>query len=140
MSGLTYRTLLTPSVFAHNREIVDGAARFRPDVLWLEKPTFVFPHTLRRLRRDPALLFVYHNTDDWKVPGVMHRLHWRFLRRTIRDYDLHITSNLWNVDEFRAAGFPRVVHMELASNPAIRDPGEIPPPERSALGGPVGLT
>jgi hypothetical protein len=140
ISALAYRTLLTPGVFAFNREILERAARFRPDVLWLEKATYVFPRTFRRLRRDPGLLFVYHNTDDWRLSvSWVHRAHWRFLRRTLREYDLHITSNLWNVDEFRQAGFPRVVHMELAANPAVRDPGEIPEAERRALGGAVGF-
>jgi hypothetical protein len=137
--ALAYRTLLTPSVFALNREIARRAERFRPDIAWLEKGTFIFPRTIRRLRRDPRMLLVYHNTDDWRLRGTLHDLHWRFLRRTITDYDLHITSNLWNVDEFRAAGFPRVVHMELAANPALRDPGAIPGAERAALGGPVGF-
>lgn len=140
MSSLSYRTLLTPGVFALNREILARAARFRPDVLWLEKATYVFPRTFYRLRRDPSLLFVYHNTDDWRLDvNWIHRAHWRFLRRTIRNYDVHITSNLWNVDEFRAAGFPHVVHMELAANPAVRVSGEISEAERRALGAPVGF-
>jgi hypothetical protein len=140
LSALTYRTLLTPGVFALNREILRRAADFRPDVVWLEKGTYVFPRTLRRLRRDPRLLLVYHNTDDWRLDASwIHRVHWRFLRRTIRAYDLHITSNLWNVEEFRQAGFARVAHMELAANPALRDPGEIPEALRRSLGGPVGF-
>jgi hypothetical protein len=139
VDALTYRTLLTPGVFALNREILSRAARFRPDVLWLDKGIFIFPRTLQRLRRNPSMAFVYHNTDDWKYKGFNARLHWRFLRRTVGWYDLHLTSNLWNVDEFREAGFPRVVHMELAANPAVRDPGEIPEAERRALGGPVGF-
>jgi hypothetical protein len=140
LSALTYRTLLTPGVFALNREILRRAERFRPDVLWLEKATHVFPRTFYRLRRDPKRLLVYHNTDDWRLKvSWIHRMHWRFLRRTLRDYDVHITSNLWNVDEFRAAGFPRVAHMELAANPAVRDPGEVPEAERKRLGGPVGF-
>jgi len=138
-SALTYRTLLTPAVFALNREITQRAANFRPDVAWLEKGTFIFPRTIRRLRQDPRLLLVYHNTDDWRLRGGMHSVHWRFLRRTIADYDLHITSNLWNVEEFREAGFRRVVHMELAANHALRDPGLVPESERAALGGPVGF-
>ena len=137
---LAHRTLLTPGVFAFNREVLQRATAFRPDVLWLEKATYLFPRTFRRLRCDPRLLFVYHNTDDWRLKvNLVHRLHWRFLRRTIGDYDLHITSNLWNVDEFRRAGFPHVLHMELASNPAVGHPGEIPDAERRALGGPVGF-
>jgi hypothetical protein len=139
VSALTYRTLLTPGVFALNREILTRAERFRPDVVWLEKGTFVFPRTFRRLRRDPRTLLVYHNTDDWRLRGGVHRLHWRFLRRTLADYDLHVTSNLWNVEEFRRAGFPRVAHMELAANPAVRDPGALDPAERERLGGPVGF-
>ena len=139
-SALSHRTLLTPGVFAFNREVLRRAASFRPDVLWLEKATYLFPRTFQRLRRDRNLLFVYHNTDDWRLKvNLVHRLHWRFLRRTIRDYDLHITSNLWNVDEFRRAGFQRVVHMELASNPAVRHPGEISDAQRRELGGPVGF-
>ena len=139
LSALAYRTLLTPGTFAFNREIIARAERFRPEIAWLEKGTFIFPRTLRRLQQDHRLVLVYHNTDDWRLRGLLHRLHWRFLRRTIRWYDLHITSNLWNVEEFRSAGFPRVAHMELAANPALRDPGAIPEAERAALGGPVGF-
>ena len=140
VSALAHRTLLTPGVFAFNQEVLRRAERFRPDVVWLEKATYLFPRTFRRLRRDPNRLLVYHNTDDWRLKAsFVHRLHWRFLRRTIAEYDLHITSNLWNVDEFRQAGFARVAHMELASNPAIRDPGRIPDAEREKLGGPVGF-
>ena len=139
VSALTYRTLRTPGVFAFNREILERAARFSPDVVWIEKGTYVFPRTFHELRRASGRLLVYHNTDDWKLSGLVHRLHWRFLRRTIADYDVHITSNLWNVDEFRKAGFARVLHMELAANPAVRDPGPIPADQRSLLGGPVGF-
>jgi hypothetical protein len=139
-SAIAYRTLLTPGVFAFNRAVLDAAERFRPDVLWLEKATYLFPRTFRRLHGDPRLLCVYHNTDDWRLnASLIHRLHWRYLRRTIAEYDLHITSNLWNVEEFRQAGFPRVVHMELAANPAVPDPGELSELERRELGGAVGF-
>lgn len=139
VSALTYRTLRTPGVYAFNRAIADAARRFDPDVVWIEKGTYVFPSTFHELRRVPTRLLVYHNTDDWKLSGWVHRLHWRFLRRTIADYDVHITSNLWNVDEFRKAGFARVLHMELAANEAVRDPGPIPADQRNVLGGPVGF-
>lgn len=139
LAALTYRTLLTPPVFAFNRDLLALARRFQPEVVWIEKGTFVFPRTMRRLDREHDPVFVYHNTDDWKLKGFVHNLHWRYLRRTISWYDLHITSNLWNVDEFRQAGFPHVVHMELAANPALKDPGAIPEAERRALGAPVGF-
>jgi hypothetical protein len=137
--AFTYRTLLTPGVFELNRRILNQTGRFRPDVIWIEKGTFVFPRTMGRLRRESGAILVYHNTDDWKLEGLVHRLHWRFLRRSLALYDVHITSNLYNVQEFRQAGFPAVVHMELAANAAIPDPGSLPEDERRVLGGPVGF-
>jgi len=136
---LTYRTLLTQGVFELNRRILEQTARFRPDMIWIEKGTYVFPRTMSRLRRESGALLVCHNTDDFKIKGLVNRLHWRFLRRSLRFYDVHITSNLYNVQEFREAGFPAVVHMELAANSALPDPGFLSDDERKLLGGPVGF-
>ena len=139
LTRLTFWTLLTPEVFAFNRAILRRAASFRPDVVWIEKGVFVFPSTLRALhRRGPAAL-VYHNTDDWKAQFSLRQLHWRYLVRGLRDYDLHVTSNWHNAEEFRALGLPRVEHMELAANEAVRHPGPISDEERRSLGGPVGF-
>ncbi len=139
VTRLNHWTLLTPDIFRLNRAIREGARRFEPDVVWIEKGTYVFPRTLRRLRNDPSLTLVYHNTDDWKVKSWLQRIHWRQLLRSLPLYQVHITSNLHNVQEFRALGFPHVHHMELAANSALRDPGPISPQERRALGGPVGF-
>jgi len=135
---LAHLTLRTPAVYAFNRAVLEGAARFRPNVVWLEKPVFVFPSTLRCLRRGAAAL-VYHNTDDWRAQDRFHAVHWRYLLRGLPHYDLWVLSNAHNVREFREAGFAPVHHMELAANPAIRDPGEIPEDERQRLGAPVGF-
>src|SRR5262249_9678422 len=66
VTAIAYRSLLTPGIFAFNREILARADRVRPDVIWFEKPTLVFPRTFQRLRREYGALMVYHNTDDWK--------------------------------------------------------------------------
>jgi hypothetical protein len=137
--ALTYRTLLTPGVFEFNRRILDRAAHFQPDVVWIEKGSFVFPRTMRRLKRASGAILVYHNTDDWKLTGFVHAMHWRFLRRSLRSYDIHITSNLHNAKEFQEAGLPLVVHMELAANSALQNPGHLSEGERKAVGAPVGF-
>jgi hypothetical protein len=139
MRRLTHFTLRTPSVYAFNRAIVSAVARFQPNVLWLEKPVFLFPGTFRRLRREPGLRLVYHNTDDWRGKDRFHAIHWRYLLRELSRYDLYVLSNLHNVREFREEGLVPVHHMELAANPAIRDPGPIEAEERRRLGGPVGF-
>jgi spore maturation protein CgeB len=136
---LTHLTLRTPGVYAFNREIVAAAERFRPNVLWLEKPVFVFPGTLRRLRRMPGLRLVYHNTDDWRAKDRFHAIHWRYLLSELPRYQLYVLSNLHNVREFREQGLGPVHHMELAANPGIRDPAPIDDEERRRLGGPVGF-
>jgi spore maturation protein CgeB len=138
MTRATFWSLLTPAVFAFNRALLDAAERVRPDLAWIEKGTFVFPRTLRALRRR-GIPLVYHNTDDTKKPTAKERVHWRFLLRTLDEYDMYVTSNLHNVDEFRRAGFPNVHHMELCANEAVQVP--TPPDEalRARLGGPVGF-
>jgi hypothetical protein len=139
MRRLTHFTLRTPQVYAFNRAVLEAVARVRPQVVWLEKPVFVFPSTFRSLRREPGLRLVYHNTDDWRGKDRFHAIHWRYLLRELPRYDLYVLSNLHNVREFREQGLGPVHHMELAANPAIRDPGPIPDEERRRLGGPVGF-
>jgi hypothetical protein len=136
---LSFWTLLTPRVFAFNRAILAATERMRPQVVWIEKGTEVFPRTLRALRRDPERRLVYHNTDDWNARTRLHRLHWRFLLRGLRLYHLHFTSNLHNVREFRELGLPSVHHMELAANPIFPEPAPVPEAERRALGAQVGF-
>jgi spore maturation protein CgeB len=140
MRALTHWSLLTPGVFAFNRDLLSRAREARPALVWIEKGVFVFPRTLRALRRElPGAALVYHNTDDWKGRDRLHQLHWRYLLRGLELYDVHITSNLHNVREFREAGLPHVLHMELAANPTVRDPGPLSEAERSVLGAPVGF-
>lgn len=137
--ALNEHTLRTPGSYALNRTLLERARQFAPNVIWLEKPTYVFPKTLRRLRARPATLLIYHNTDDWNAKTRLHRLHWRFLLATLDLYDVHVTSNLHNVGEMRAMGLPDVHHMELAANPSVRHPGELTPEQRAELGAPAGF-
>lgn len=138
LDSLTHWTLLTPPVFALNRAIRDAARRAPVDLVWIEKGVHVFPRTLRALRRQ-GLTLVYHNTDDWKAQTPLQGLHWRFLLRALPLYDVHITSNLHNVREFQAEGFPRVLHMELAANEAIRCDEPPDPAQRARLGAAAGF-
>ena len=138
MTRANFWTLRTPAVYAFNRALLDAADPSRIDLVWIEKGTFVFPRTLGALR-ERGLPLVYHNTDDVEKPNWKERVHWRFLLRTLDQYDMYVTSNLHNVAEFERAGFPNVHHMELCANEAVRVDGEPTAEERAALGGPVGF-
>jgi hypothetical protein len=139
MNRFAYWTLLAPRTFAFNRAILTAAERMRANVIWIEKGTEVFPRTLRRLKREPSRILVYHNTDDWRAKVPLHRIQWRHLLGGLRLYDLHFTSNLHNVIELRAFGLPDVHHMELAANPIYPDPAPVPKAERQALGAQIGF-
>jgi hypothetical protein len=139
MNRFAYWTLLAPRTFAFNRAILAAAERMRANVIWIEKGTEVFPRTLRRLKREPSRILVYHNTDDWRAKVPLHALQWRHLLRGLRLYDLYFTSNLHNVIEFRESGLEGVHHMELAANPVFPDPAPVPEAERQALGAQVGF-
>jgi spore maturation protein CgeB len=95
-NAITHRVYTTPSVWAMNRALIAEAARVKPDVVWLEKGDWVFPSTLGKLR-DHARFLVHYNTDDVFGAGWLFWLH----RRGIRRYDLHLTTNRWNVRELR---------------------------------------
>lgn len=137
--ALNEHTLRTPGAFAYNRTLLETAKRFDPNVIWLEKPTYVFPSTLRRLRARPGAVLVYHNTDDLKASTRLHHLRWRFLLSTLELYDIHITSNLHNVREMQQRGLPNVHHMELAANPSVRRPDELPPELQAEFGASAGF-
>ena len=95
-NALAHRVYATPSVWATNRALIAVAARLKPDVVWLEKGVWVFPSTLKELR-DYARFLVHYNTDDVFGSGSWFWLH----RAGIHLYDLHLTTNRWNVLELR---------------------------------------
>jgi hypothetical protein len=136
---LRVTTLRTPGIYGLNHEILETARRFRPDVIWIEKGTFVFPSTMRSLRHGEPVTLVYHNTDDWKADTRFKRLYWRYLLRSLPLYDVHITSNLHNVEEFRNQGFPEVHHMELAANSTVAAPDPIPEEMRAGVAAEAGF-
>lgn len=131
-------SMRTPAVYAFNRALIEAAERAKPDLAWIEKGTFVFPRTLRALRAR-GIPLVYHNTDDVAKPTPLERVHWRFLLRTLGDYDMYVTSNWHNVEEFRRDGFENVHHMELCANDAVRVDAPPTEAERAELGGAVGF-
>jgi len=96
VNALTHRLYATPSVRAMNRALIAAAARLKPDVVWIEKGNWIYLSTLKRLH-DNARFIVHYNTDDVFGAGSWFWLH----RAGIQLYDLHLTTNRWNVLELR---------------------------------------
>jgi spore maturation protein CgeB len=97
-SSWVQRTFLGPSAWRMNAALL-RAAQAGVDVVWIDKGTWVYPATLRRLRRRARCL-VHYNTDDIYAP----RQHFWLHRRSLRLYDVHLTTNRYNVNELRQRG------------------------------------
>jgi len=115
----------TPSVVRMNAALVALAAKHRPDVVWIEKGTWVYPPVLRTLRRYARFL-VHYNTDD--VFGSAGRF--RLARWGIPHFDLQLTTNRFNVQEFRSRFSVGTLRVGMGFDPALHRP---PPPESAGL-------
>jgi len=106
--SLRQRAFFGKSVRAMNRSLLETAQRVRPDVVWVEKGSWVYPLTLQQLRNFARFL-VHYNTDDVFASGSYLWLH----RRGIQSYDLYLTTNRWNVMEIRQQFGVRALRMGM---------------------------
>jgi spore maturation protein CgeB len=97
VNSIGQRAYCTPKVISMNKEILESARKSRPEVLWIEKGNWIFPSTLKELRRFSKYI-VHYNTDDVFAPANYFWLH----RLGIRYYDVFLTTNRWNVLELRS--------------------------------------
>ena len=108
VNSLTLRTFLTPSAIKMNEVLLKKTSQCAPDVIWIDKGIWVFPLTLRRLKRY-ARHVVHHHTDDIHGKGAYFWLH----RMGMKLYDLHMTTNRWNVLEMMRDGYPNVFRVGM---------------------------
>jgi spore maturation protein CgeB len=109
-------------IAAYNAALVDTASRIRPDITWLDTGAYVWPRTLKRLRRFTGRILSY-NSDylGFRPHG------WRHYLRAISLYDLHVTTNDLNVDILRRRRARAVVTVAPAYDPALHRPaGAVP--------------
>jgi spore maturation protein CgeB len=96
MNALSLRFNLTPPVIRMNARLLKHAKANPADVAWIEKGNWIFPSTLRRLRRY-ARNIVHYNTDD-----IFGKQSWFWLHRLgIPEYDVYLTTNRFNILEIR---------------------------------------
>jgi len=92
VSSLAGRIYCTASVRAMNRSLLERAALHRPGVIWIDKGSWIYPATLRTLRKYTRLV-VGHCTDDmFSGYTWLHRLGLRY-------YDAFLTTNRFNTVE-----------------------------------------
>ncbi len=96
LRSLNQRFYFGTSVRTMNAALLRAGADNSPDVVWIDKGNWVYPATLRRLRKH-ARFIVHYNTDDVLARGSYFWLH----KLGLKWYDLYLTTNRWNVKEVR---------------------------------------
>lgn len=125
---LRFRLLLGASVSRLNRDVIAAARDSRPDLVWFDKPTFIYGTTLKRLKSLGCRLVNYViDNPFFLLPGEPG---WRRLRRTLPLFDAHVVPRPSSVEDYRAAGVKGpIAVMPLAFEPYRDFP---PPPGHAA--------
>src|SRR5579872_3865246 len=101
-----------------NRELVDLAAKFQPEVMLATKGSFISPEALVEIKRCNGPLLVNYATDD----PFNRRTSGRHIVEAIPHYDLYVCTKRAIMDDVRRAGCPKVVFVPFGYEPSIYYP------------------
>lgn len=121
IARLRISTLVGPTVRRLNHDLLEAARRCRPQVIWFDKPLYVWPETVRQLRASGA--YSIHFTIDNPF-GPRGDPGWRLIRAAIPNYDLHLVQREVNLADYRTAGARDVRLFRTAYEPTLH----VPPP------------
>jgi spore maturation protein CgeB len=98
--------------------------------VFIDKGIYVWPLTVRNIKRMAAAAVVHYLPDDYYGSG----LHLRLVTRAICDYDAVFTTKTYNVRELERAGVTRVQYVPNAYDPLLHRPPELTEAERRIYG------
>lgn len=101
-----------------NQAILRAAMQKHFDWAWIDKGVFVFADSVRQLRNS-GLFVIHHLTDDYMNPHNRSRHY----NRAIPHYNVHLTSNTFNVHELKDAGAKFPILTQLGFDPEFCRPG-----------------
>jgi spore maturation protein CgeB len=92
-----------------NADLRDACDEQRPDIIWVDKAVWIWPSTLKALRR--RKVFLAHHFTDALFPRDAQTL-WAYwlMRRNLPNFNLNFTTNIDDVNHLRRKG---VVAVEL---------------------------
>lgn len=132
---LTNHLYVGPNVRRINRVVLDRAAAFRPDLIWIDNGLHLWPATLAALRTLGSRLLVHYSPDNRQVRTNQSP---QYLR-TIPSYDLHVTTKRHNVAWLLERGARRVEYVGDAFDPEIHRPVTLTAEEQARFGCDVGF-
>lgn len=92
-----------PSVYAINKDILEAASEFKPDLVFVYRGTHVYPTTIRKLKKDfSCKVFGYNNDDPFS--SRYPRYFWRHFLKAKNDYDHMFCYREKNIRDFADLG------------------------------------
>ena len=110
--------LIGPGIHSLNKEIQQKAHEHHPDIIWIDKGNYVWPDTLKSIKRKTNAVLVHHNTDD--IKNNKHKF--KFYLQALDIYDAHFTSNLYNVKEMKSMTKSYIGYNELGYDDEVFRP------------------
>lgn len=105
-------------VHGENEELLEAAARNRPDVVIIDNSRVIHRPTLRKLRELGIAALVYYTPDD--IIG-RHNLSWPLLL-TFPEWDVFFTTKTFNISELAARGVRLPALIGKAFDPKLHQP------------------
>lgn len=131
-----FRLHRPPDLQGTNRAILAASRQRHWDILWVEKSLSVRPETLTAFRREsPNTTLVAYSPDDCRI--LRHES--KRFARSIPEYDLHVTTKTYNMEELRSWGARDVFFVDNAYCPEIHRPIELSTADRDRLSCDVGF-
>ena len=119
---IAFRLAAGPHLERLNHDLIATALRERVDLLWADKVLGLQPSTVRMLRRAGIATVSYMIDNAFgprRDPG------WRLYRRSLREFDLHVTQRDISVRHYHQRGARNVLKIQTAFEPTLHYP---PPP------------
>jgi len=112
-----------------NRKIINKIDKEIFDTVWIDKGIYVYPDTLRYIKKTTGSLLVHYNTDD-----IMRNTYiYRNYLRAISLYDIHFTTNVFNIAEMKALGAKRIYSTGFGYDQNLFRPIEVSHEDRVKL-------
>ena len=104
VGGVSRRLKWGPQFRRFNLDVLRAASEHRPDAVWIEKGVWIYPNTLRKLRRDFGCLSIHYTPD----PAITFHRSRHFLA-SIPEYDLMVTTKRYELDLYHRHGVRKLL-------------------------------
>ena len=120
---VAFRAAIGPHASRLNADLLALAERERPEIFWADKLLLLTPKTLKVLR-GMGVTTVSYMIDNAFGPRLDPG--WRMYRKSIPEFDLHVTQREVNLKDYLDRGARNVMKVQTAYEPTIHYPSPVP--------------